>query len=329
MVDRKIASIAAVSLVLSANIYAGQRTNTASADANLLEAAKNGDFRRVQATLSTGVSAEAKQRALFLSEIAAPLLIDISAEEPTHPHSLQTNIGENAREEEMIDYAKTVRALLDAGVQVEARDENGQTPLIVAASHGQTEIVKVLLEKGANVDAEGSQGGTALIAAACSCAIIDMPYTLDAIVLLVEKHANVNARTKDGSTALMGAAGWGRSDIAEFLLNHGAQIDAANDEGYTALLIAASGSALPTADVVKLLLTRGANVEAKTTEGDTALLLTASQGGYEGKQILELLLEKRANPHVTDKRGDTPLALAIKSGFADFVPLLQRAMNAR
>ena len=329
MIRRNVANIVAVFLVPLANVYAGQQAKTAIADAKLLEAAQSGDFRRVQTTLRTDVSAEAKQRALFLSEMSAPLLIEISPEESAHSHDLQTKTGENALGERVIDYAKTVGALLEAGVPVEARDENGQTPLIVAASHGRTEIVNLLLERGAKVDAEGMEGGTALIAAACSCAIVDMPYTLDAIALLVEKKANVNARTKDGSTALMSAAGWGRSDIAELLLNHEAQIDAANDEGYTALLIAASGSAVPTADVVKLLLARGANVEARTSEGDTSLLRTASQGGYEGKQILELLLAKGANPHVTDKRGDTPLALAIKSGFADFIPLLQSAMNAR
>lgn len=147
-----------------------------------------------------------------------------------------------------LDYARTVGLLLDSGVSLEARGEMGDTPLIRAASFGQTAAVKLLLQRGANVEAKDEGGNTPLTAAACSCAIVDMPDTFDSIRLLIQKKANVNARTNGGSTALMAAAAGGRTEIAQLLLDSTAEIDARNKDGETALLIAASGSALATAD---------------------------------------------------------------------------------
>lgn len=95
------------------------------------------------------------------------------------------------------------------------------------------------------------------------------------------------------------------------------------------MLIAASGSALPTADTVKLLLTRGANVEAKNKNGETALLLAASQGAYERGAIVRHLLEGHADVRVKDKHGNTPLALAAKNGFTDLLPLLKSPLAKR
>ncbi len=56
-----------------------------------------------------------------------------------------------------------VQALLDAGADVNAKDNNGETALIQAASTGHTETVQALLDAGADVDAEGAFEMTALM----------------------------------------------------------------------------------------------------------------------------------------------------------------------
>lgn len=86
-----------------------------------------------------------------------------------------------------LDYARTVGVLLDSGVSLEARGEMGDTPLIRAASFGQTATVRLLLQTGANVEAKDDGGNTPLTAAACSCAIVDMRDTFDSIKLLLQK----------------------------------------------------------------------------------------------------------------------------------------------
>jgi hypothetical protein len=54
-----------------------------------------------------------------------------------------------------------VKALLDKGANVEGKDKNGRTALMLAAQRGHDEIVKLLLAKGAHADARDRQGWTA------------------------------------------------------------------------------------------------------------------------------------------------------------------------
>jgi len=58
-----------------------------------------------------------------------------------------------------------VQALLGKGADVNAKDDMGETALIIAAYYGHTDTVKVLLEEGADVNAKNNKGITALRAA--------------------------------------------------------------------------------------------------------------------------------------------------------------------
>jgi ankyrin repeat protein len=149
---------------------------------------------------------------------------------------------------------------------------------MVAAEHGQSGVVRALLEKGADVEARDKYGFTALIGAACECAVIDMPETLESMRLLLGKGANINAKNKTGTTALMAAASAGRTANIQLLLDKGANIEAKDSHGDTALLLSASGSGLPSADATKMLLARGANLEARNNDGDTAFASRTTAG---------------------------------------------------
>jgi len=111
-------------------------------------------------------------------------------------------IKKGAGDQSLIDAAAkgdldTVKALLDSGVNINAKEEvTGFTPLIAAAYHGDLDTVEFLLEKGADVNAKTSRGVTALIAAS-----IDENNT-EIAKLLLDKGADVNAKTKSGKTAL-------------------------------------------------------------------------------------------------------------------------------
>jgi ankyrin repeat protein len=138
----------------------------------------------------------------------------------------------------MPNAAKTVALLLEKGASIEARREDGATPLIDAASHGAADAVKLLLEKGARIEAADDNGDTALIAGACSCAIIDMPNTFGSMQLLLQRGANVEAKNKEGRTALMEAASSGRSETVKLLLDNGAHVSDKDIHGNTALAVA-------------------------------------------------------------------------------------------
>ncbi len=89
-----------------------------------------------------------------------------------------------------------VKELLDNGADVDVRDRNGMTPLILAAKKGRSQIVRLLLEKGADVNAQDEvMGWTALILASA------LGYK-SVVKLLLENGADVSIKDKNGMTAL-------------------------------------------------------------------------------------------------------------------------------
>jgi len=90
------------------------------------------------------------------------------------------------------------------------RDENGNTPLLIAAQRGDAQMVKRLLEQGADVDARNDYGTTALMFAS------DYGHA-EIIRLLLDHGASVDLKDARGHTALMFAANKGYEEIVKIL----------------------------------------------------------------------------------------------------------------
>ena len=126
-----------------------------------------------------------------------------------------------------------VSTLINAGTEVNAKDELGRTALIRASSTfasslgGHIEIVKLLLEKGADIDARDRDGWTALLWASYNGKV-------ETVKLLLEKGANINARDSDGWTAMMQAAKKKHIDTVKLLKDNGAK-EAKSEAGITNL----------------------------------------------------------------------------------------------
>lgn len=99
---------------------------------------------------------------------------------------------------------------------LDARNEKGLTPLIVAASAGQPDRVRSLLAQGAGINATSADGRTALIAAVES-------NQIEAVRVLITAGANLNAATRFTGTALNLAENKGEAEIAALLLASGAR----------------------------------------------------------------------------------------------------------
>ena len=98
------------------------------------------------------------------------------------------------------------------GIDVNAKDDEGDTPLIVAARNGKVNYIKQLVAKGAKIDQQNNSNSTALHEAAKAC-------KYDAAVALVELNANMNLMDGNFKTPFMVACESGASDIASMLQN--------------------------------------------------------------------------------------------------------------
>jgi hypothetical protein len=106
----------------------------------------------------------------------------------------------------------TVRALVEKGADVNAKNKYDDTALIHAAYAGDTDTVAVLLEKGADVNAKDDMGRTALIEAA-------RQGRTETVRALMEAGADVTTRDKEGETALSKAEKHNYSDVIALLKN--------------------------------------------------------------------------------------------------------------
>ena len=129
-----------------------------------------------------------------------------------------------------------IKSLIDAGADLAALDEAGETALMHAAHAGHLEAVKTLLAAGATPDFKSEQGWTALAKAAYN-AETECGYP-QVLAALHAAGAELDTRIFFGITPLMLAAGGGDAGVVEWLINNGADVLAANDGGRTARLMA-------------------------------------------------------------------------------------------
>jgi serine/threonine-protein phosphatase 6 regulatory ankyrin repeat subunit A/serine/threonine-protein phosphatase 6 regulatory ankyrin repeat subunit B len=145
--------------------------------------------------------------------------------------------GTAASKEELFDAAKRgdlnkVQKLLAQGADVNAKRNDGATPLMMAAYHGRMDVCELLISKGADINSQDEDGKTALMWTAS-----DHRHT-DVCELLISRGADVNSKDYYGQTALTWAAGNGYKDICELLISKGADVNARNNDGFTALRLA-------------------------------------------------------------------------------------------
>jgi ankyrin repeat protein len=218
---------------------------------------------------------------------------------------------------------------------IEEKDENGHTPLLVAARGGQIEIAKYLVDKGADIKAVNARGNTALHLAAWAGNAALADY-------FIAKGIDINAKSPTGMTPLLYAVNMERPEVVKLLLTKGADINIAdNNFGGTAIhwacnknnqeireLLLAAGADFNVVspgdrstpifwatfignnDAVSFLLDHGVDINYALAGGWTPLLNAVRQGRYE---TVQLLLAKGADINGASSNGETPLNIAISS----------------
>ncbi|NWH58567.1 TANC1 protein, partial [Geococcyx californianus] len=286
-----------------------------------------------------------------------------------------------------LGHEEVVTLLLEFGAAIDGTSENGMTALSYAAAAGHMNIVSLLCKKGAKADSMDKKGQCALVHSALRghCKILE--YLLKVVwmtpsqeqnllrksqalqqaltaassmghcqvvcyILAMEKDHGIDINSTDdlwGETALTAAAGRGKLEVCEFLLDHGAAVTRANRRGVAPLFCAVRQGHW---QIAKLLVEHGSDVNASDKQGRTPLMVASCEGHLstvefllsegatmssldkEGlsalswaclkghKEVVQYLVEKGAATDQTDKNGRTPLDLAAFYGDADIVQYL-------
>ena len=215
--------------------------------------------------------------------------------------------------------SSNVQKLLDKGANVNLQTKYGLTALMSASNYyGNAEIVQKLLDKGADVNLYDENGETALMSACLGY------HNLEIVKKLLDKGADVNLQNKDGETALMMTCRTFECDecdkcdendcnkchtnfveIAQKLLDKGADVNLQSNEGETALMISVTSYRCKK-ELVHKLLDKGADVNLQDKNGKTALMNV-----HEDVEIVKKLLDKGADPTLKDKNGFSALSNAI------------------
>ena len=212
--------------------------------------------------------------------------------------------------------ASAVRALVDAGVDVNVRQPDGATALHWAVHWNDLQTARLLIDAGAGLDTANAHGVTALSLAAVNA-------SAGMVTLLLDAGSDPNVARATGETPLMRAASTGNRAAVDALLAAGAEIGAADPVTKQTALMWAASRRHPT--VVAALLAGGADVHARSQAGFTPLLFAAREGAVEvarrlvaaGADVNDAMPNGTSALLVATVRGQVPLARFLLVAGAD------------
>ncbi len=181
--------------------------------------------------------------------------------------------------------ARVMATLLDHGVPVDGRNNNGETALLLAVQAGHTLIADMLVARGADINAQAANKDTPWLLAGADGRTAMLEFMLP-------RGPDYALRNRYGGSALIPACHHGHVDAVRFLTAHSKiDIDQVNNLGWTCLL-------------------------------ETVIL---GDGGGAYREITRIVLAAGANPNLADKEGVTPLQHAQRRGHTDMARILAAA----
>ena len=196
----------------------------------------------------------------------------------------------------------TVMMLVEAGAVVDIADDEEITPLLNAIKGNYGSVATYLVEHGANpndVYIDDKKKKHNLLMD--SVLVSNTNFTK----LLIDKGADINYADDEGVTVITQAAYMGLQEIVEKLLEKGADVTKANKEGIDPLIASASEGHNECLEMI--LATKQVDVNAKDKDGTNALMAAAVRGHLS---TVEILISNGADVNAQNVDGHTALMFA-------------------
>ena len=216
----------------------------------------------------------------------------------------------HARRDADVVKVDIVQVLIDAGADIEMKDDDGFLPLHYACELGTLDVVKIFARLGAVCAADYTGH-------ACLSLAAESGHTETVRYLLCLPEVEVNYREVDGKTALHCAVRKNHSDVVQVLINVGSDIDTKDNKGNSPLHDACNNGLI---DIVKMLVEAGVDVRDTDDQGDTCLMLAAYFGHTDTVRYLVGLPEVELNHRADDDK--TALQCAVDQNHKDIAQLL-------
>lgn len=235
-----------------------------------------------------------------------------------------------------------IRKLISLGANVNAKNNDGNTPLMMSYNHNCYSSIELLVSAGTDINAQNNHGNTFLhIVARSHCEeLINLLLTLGAdpnirnnkgeypshiiytsynlVKLMINHGYDINSLDNNHHTVLHKVfmdyddEGTCRKRLVGKLIEYGADFNCVDAEGNTPLHTALSIISYTEPGVVELLIKSNCNINAQNNKGKTPLHVLVDHIHYDYNNDhdpteLQLLLDSNADPTIKDNKGNTPL----------------------
>lgn len=210
------------------------------------------------------------------------------------------------------------RAVLSQGADTAWKDEEGNSLLLLAAKRHHVTALEALIAAGADISARNNDGDTAL-AIASGKSEYELMVIGVGLALGQDRNSLMRLVFRAAPRSSESPSTERRLQAARVLLGAMADPNAADRQGNTPLFEATRSGDV---ELVSMLIAAGAQVNARNNAGATPLVLAAQFGLHE---IASELVAARADLDVRDAEGRSPLQLAQAGGHTKVAQLLEQA----
>ncbi len=251
-------------------------------------------------------------RSAFFACLAITCFIGVNLSSPAH--GSDENAGKQALTEQLMQSAEEcnpvlLKTLLSRGADVNARDEEGRTALMLASVADTDQLAEVLLYD--QID----DGPATVVMIEAKAEEIERAR-MAVIELLLAKGADLDLADNGGITALHYSLAGSQPHIAAYLINKGAKTDTASKDGVTPLISAASPDCK---DIFYMLVDKGADIKATTKDGSTVLMFAIEEGNDD---MVKYLVKQGLDVNAANEQGRTPLMFAAVANAAKLAKYL-------